>query len=99
MRKQDKLIVWPIYFDSSKTRKDGRRVTRTLAVQSPTISEIREAAEKIHLSCELVSEASHPKTPWLKSGSLLVKKNQAKDKIIREIAKQLQETRNAQVEK
>jgi signal recognition particle subunit SRP19 len=89
MRKQDKIIIWPVYFDSTKTRKDGRRIPKNLSVPSPKILQIKDAVEKLGLECELVMEAGYPKTPWLKTGMLLVKKNEAKEKIIRRIAKQL----------
>jgi len=89
MRKQDKIIVWPTYFDSAKTRKDGRRVPKNLAVPSPKILEIKEALEKLGLEHELFPDAGYPKTPWLKTGIILIKKNEAKDQIIRRIAKQL----------
>ena len=49
MRKLDKAIIWPIYFDASKTRKEGRRVPKNLAVQSPKIAELKEAADKLGL--------------------------------------------------
>jgi signal recognition particle subunit SRP19 len=95
MRKQDKIIIWPAYFDSTKTRRDGRRIPKSLAVPSPKISEIKDAAEKIGLECELVGDAGYPKTPWLKTGMLLAKKNEPKDRIIRNIAKQLLKIRSA----
>jgi signal recognition particle subunit SRP19 len=89
MRKQDKIIIWPVYFDSTKTRKDGRRIPKNLSVPSPKILQIKDAVEKLGLECELVMEAGYPKTPWLKTGMLLVKKNETKEKTIRRIAKQL----------
>jgi signal recognition particle subunit SRP19 len=95
MRKQDKIIIWPAYFDSAKTRNEGRRVPKSLAVPSPKILEIKEAVEKIGLEYEVVSEAGYPKTPWLKTGMLLVKKTSAKEQIIKKIAKQLQKIRSA----
>jgi len=94
MRKQDKIIIWAAYFDSIKTRKDGRRIPKNLAVPSPRTSEIKDALDKIHLDCELVADVAYPKTPWLKTGMLLVKKKESKDKTIREIAKQLQKIRS-----
>jgi len=95
MRKQDKAIIWPAYFDSTKTRKDGRRIPKSLAVPSPRILEIKDAVEKLDLDYELVQDAGYPKTPWLKTGMLLVKKKESKDQIIREIAKQLLKIRSA----
>ena len=89
VRKQDKIIIWPVHFDSTKTRKDGRRVPKSLSVSSPKILEIKDAVEKLGLEYELVADAGYPKTPWLKTGMLLLKKNEAKEQIIRRIAKQL----------
>ncbi|MGQ9538112.1 MAG: signal recognition particle subunit SRP19/SEC65 family protein [Candidatus Bathycorpusculaceae bacterium] len=94
MRKQDKLILWLTYFDSTKTRGEGRKVPKSLAVPSPKISELKEAVEKLGLEHELVPEASYPKTPWLKTGMLLVHKKETKNQIIRKIAKQLQKVRS-----
>jgi signal recognition particle subunit SRP19 len=94
MRKQDRTIIWPAYFDSTKTRRDGRRIPKSLAVPSPKILEVKDAAEKIGLECELVGDAGYPKTPWLKTGMLLVKKNESKDKIIKRVAKELSKIRS-----
>jgi signal recognition particle subunit SRP19 len=94
MRKQDKIIIWPAYFDSTKTRKDGRRVSKDLAVSSPKILEIKDVAEKLRLECEIVMDVAYPKTPWLKTGMLLTRKNEAKEQIIKKIAKQLVKIRS-----
>ena len=61
MRKQDKIILWPAYFDSTKTRGDGRRILKSLAVPSPKILEMKEAVEKLGLDYELVLDAGYPK--------------------------------------
>lgn len=89
MRKLDKAIIWPIYFDSSKTRKKGRRVAKNMAVQFPKIIEVKEAVDKLCLKSEINLEAHFPKMPWAKTGMLLVEKREAKEKIIQKIAKQL----------
>jgi len=96
MRNQDKVVIWPAYFDSTKTRKQGRRVQKSLAVPSPKILEIKDAAEKIGLEHELVLDVGYSKTPFLsKTGMLLVKKNEAKQKAIVKIAKQLSKIRGS----
>jgi len=94
MRKQDKMIMWPAYFDSTKTRGNGRRVPKSLAVPSPKVLEIKEAVEKLGLSYEVVLDAGYPKTPWLKMGMLLVTKKESKEKVIRKIGKQLLKIRS-----
>lgn len=95
MRKQDRIIVWPAYFDSTKTREEGRRVPKTLAVPSPRVLELKEAAEKIGLEYELVADVGYPKTPWLKTGMILVKKSEPKDQIIKKIVRQLLKIRGS----
>ncbi len=96
MRKLNKAIIWPIYFDNSKTRKEGRRVPKNLAVQSPKIIELKDATDKMGLETEIKLDAHFPKTHWAKSGMLLVEKKEAKEKIIQKIAKQLVKIRNQQ---
>ncbi len=89
MRKLDKAIIWPIYFDAAKTRKEGRRVSKNQSVQSPKIIEIQQAVDKLGLKNEVNLEAHFPQTPWAKTGMILVEKKEAKEKIIQKIAKQL----------
>jgi signal recognition particle subunit SRP19 len=96
MRKLDKFIIWPIYFDSGKTRKEGRRVPKNLAVISPKIPEVKEAADKLGLQNEINVEAHFPKMPWAKSGMLLVEKRQSKEETIQQLAKQLQKVKAQQ---
>jgi signal recognition particle subunit SRP19 len=93
MRKQDKIIVWPVYFDLGKTRVEGRRVSKTLALQAPKISEIEAAMEKMGLEFECVPNKGYPKTSWNKSGLLLVEKKGSKEQVITGIAKQMQKIR------
>lgn len=94
MRKQDKAIIWPAYFDQTKTRKQGRRVSKSLAVQSPKVEEITEAAEKLGLRREVAAEAGYPKTPWAKTGMIMVEKKGSKEQTIKKIAKQLMKVRS-----
>jgi len=93
LRKQDKVIIWSAYFDQAKTRKEGRRVSKSSAVQSPKILEIQEAAQKIGLKFEAVADKGYPKTPWAKTGMLLVEKKGSKEQVINRIAKQLMKAR------
>jgi signal recognition particle subunit SRP19 len=98
MRKLDKAIIWPIYFDTNRTRKEGRRVSKNLAVQSPKIDELKQAADKLGLKNEINIEAHFPRIHWAKTGMLLVEKKEAKQAIIQKIAKQLVKIKNAQAQ-
>lgn len=94
MRKQDKAIIWPAYFDQTKTRKNGRRVPKSLAVVSPKIGELQEAAVKLGLHGEVVEEASYPKNPWSKTGMILVEKKVPKEQILKKLARQVVKARS-----
>jgi signal recognition particle subunit SRP19 len=89
MKKKDKIVVWPAYFDSNKTRLQGRRVARSLAVAAPRLEEIEKAAKKIGLQAEIVSDARYPKSHWQRTGYILVSKKASKNQTLRNIAKEL----------
>ena len=93
MRKQDKALIWPAYFDSNRTRKMGRRISKNLAVKSPKMNEILAAVSKLGFQCELIPEASYPKKPWIKTGLLLIEKKYPKEQLINKIAKHLVKNR------
>ena len=96
MRKLDKFIIWPVYFDIGKTRKEGRRIAKNQAVVSPKIVEVKEAADKLGLQNEINLEAHFPKNHWAKMGMLLVEKREAKEQTIKRLAKQLQKVKAQQ---
>jgi signal recognition particle subunit SRP19 len=99
MRQQERIILWPAYFDSTKTKTGGRRVSKSLAVPSPRVSEMKEAAERLGLAAELVADVGYPKTPWLKTGMLRVKKKGSKEQTVTVIAKQLLKMRSVPPQK
>jgi|SRR5271157_4166061 len=94
MRQQEKIVIWPAYFDSSKTRNDGRRVPKNLAVPSPKLIEVKEAVDKVGLTGEIVADVGFPQTPWSKTGMVLVKKKGSKNEVVLLIAKQLLKMRS-----
>ena len=94
MRKQDKIIIWPVYFDSSRTRKDGRRIPKAASIVSPRASEVQEAAQKLSLTCEVIPDVAYPKASWAKTGMLLVGKKGSKSQTLTMIGKQLLKMRS-----
>ncbi len=96
MRKTDNAIIWPVYFDLAKSKSEGRRVPKTLAVASPKILEIQQATEKLGLKNEINATAGYPRTPWVKMGMLTVEKKETKEQIILKIAKELAKIKSQQ---
>lgn len=89
MRKQNKTLIWPAYFDITRTRKTGRRVSKNLAIKSPKIQDLIDVVSKLGIECELNPEVKYPKKPWRTTGSLLLEKKYSKEELIRRIAKEL----------
>ena len=93
MRKSAELILWPSYFDVTKSRKSGRRIGRNLAIERPTLDELARAAELSGIPFKIDKSAAYPGSWWEKSGRLFVSKTMTKNKILVSIAKNLKKLR------
>jgi len=89
MRKQKKIVLWPAYFDGTKTRKEGRRIPKKTAVSNPKLEELEKAIKKINLTPQTEVSAAYPKNPWKKTGVIYIDKAGKKTAILREIAKHI----------
>lgn len=89
MRKRDEICLWPVYFDSKRTRAEGRRVPRRLGRPSPNLGMIAEALENLGYAYRLVPEAAHPYLPWKKTGLVLVREVRPKSEILKDVTKEL----------
>ncbi len=96
MAKQKRAIVlYPMYFDADRSRDDGRRVARRVAVIGPTVEEIAAAAGALGLKPKVESESAHPSAPWKHDGRVLVRGDYFKTSVVRKIAEKIKETRAA----
>ena len=89
MRGRGKLRIWPVYFDASYSRGEGRRVPQTKALKEPKAEDIERAAMKLGLNPILEPTAKYSKQPWRPVGVVLVDKKGSKTRIIKEIAEEL----------
>lgn len=89
MRGRGKLRIWPVYFDASYSRGEGRRVPKTKALKEPKAEDIERAAMKLGLNPILEPTAKYSKQPWRPVGVVLVDKKGSKTRIIKEIAEEL----------
>ena len=85
MRRRGRLIVWPVYLDSTFSRRRGRRVPSALASKNVKAEEIYIAVSKLGLNAELLA-AAHPRMPWRKTGMVLVEGDRPKNRLLRELA-------------
>jgi signal recognition particle subunit SRP19 len=63
--------LYPIYFDKSRTRAEGRRVGSELAVENPLARELADAAATLGLDTVFEPEKTHPKD-WSNPGRIRV---------------------------
>jgi signal recognition particle subunit SRP19 len=93
MRKKNTILFWSTYFDLEKSRTQGRRVPKNLAVLSPKLDELQRAAKRLGLNPKVVSDTAHPCSPWKRTGLLIIPKTEAKGIILKKIAKELYKLR------
>lgn len=86
------MVVYPVYLDSTVSRKEGRRVPLSLAVPNPTIEEIVEVCVKLGLNPEVEAEKAYPRD-FTRKGRIIVDKLENKLKTLYTIAKALKEAR------
>ncbi len=89
MKNRDEVALWPVYFDSTKTRAEGRKVSKKLAKPHPSIEMIEKALKKLRIPYRLVPNAAYPRIPWERKGLVLVKKVKSKSEILKEVASRL----------
>jgi len=93
LRERDKFVLWPVYFDSTKTRIEGRRVPKNLAVPAPKLEELQKAVEKAGLQPKVLMDAGHPSSPWQKTGLIVIPKKGSKTQILQRVAEELSKAR------
>ena len=71
----DRIALWPGYFNTKSSRKQGRRVSKKCAVVNPTLDSLALAARSVGLSkMKRDADISHPKRPSQKEGRLWLSK-------------------------
>jgi signal recognition particle subunit SRP19 len=89
-----KSIIWPANIDSTKTRKEGRKLPKTIAVDSPKLSEIQKVSQDLGLNFEMVDDAARPNNWWEKTGYLIIERgNKSKSSLLKEISLKIKSKR------
>jgi len=91
--KGKKIVVYPQYLDSTKSRKEGRRLSLKYAVSSPRIDEIVEAAESLGLNPVVEEDKKYPRNWWLSTGRVVVDKQGSKLNTLKLIAEKIRKIR------
>jgi len=70
---EDRLVLWPGYFDARSSRRSGRRVAADIAVKNPTLDGLAYAARAAGIrKMKREDGTSHPARPSAREGRLWV---------------------------
>jgi signal recognition particle subunit SRP19 len=93
-----KIVVWPANLDSTKSRIEGRKVVKGLAIQAPRLEEINEAAKRLSLEAELAPGKSRPRSWSEKGGYVILARKGTKTSVFRALAGEIKKIRAANAE-
>ena len=97
MRQDNRLRIYPEYFDAGLTRAQGRRVSSKQALENPTLGELRISAQKLNYSVEYDKGMAYSRQ-WDKPKGMLYittsnpdKKVIPKTQLLRDLSKTVKE--------
>jgi signal recognition particle subunit SRP19 len=103
MKDYESVIVWLDYYNKGLSRNKGRRISKSLAIYDPLISELIEAAVSLGYEIpkdQINDSARFPRRPHIKSGYVMISKNNIlKNKILKDIAEKMIHNRSKQKNK
>ncbi|MFQ5985872.1 MAG: signal recognition particle subunit SRP19/SEC65 family protein [Thermoplasmata archaeon] len=88
------VVLYPLYFDATASRQEGRKVPRELAVRDPSLEELTEAARRKDYRVEAEPRAAHPRRPAKREGRILIVGGGTKTAILHAVAKELKAQRS-----
>lgn len=94
LKDKNKLVIWPIYLDSTRSRSEGRLLSMRNSVKSPDLKEIESAALELELNPIVETDKPYPKSWWDISGRVLVDKKAPKSITVKQIAEQINTKRD-----
>lgn len=80
------MIIWPAYLDASKSRGEGRRLPKDVAVDNPNAAEVANAAKQVGYEPEYEPDKRYPRSWWEGRGRVTVETDEDKSDVLRAIA-------------
>lgn len=89
-------ILWTAYFDAEKSRADGRRVPRSLAVADPTVDEVARAVQQVGYDAVIERDVAYPREPHRADGRVVVRgaDEESKNDLVQAVGAYLQVIRD-----
>ena len=94
MKNPEKMVVWTANIDKKHSRRQGRRISKALSIESPRFNEIEKAAKTLSYDYVARPGSSRPSSWWEKTGFLLIERKAfARAEVLRTLAKQVAKDR------
>jgi signal recognition particle subunit SRP19 len=72
LRRKRYYVLYPEYFNKSLTRKQGRKVPKSKAVEDCTLSKLAYACKHLELDYEVEKDKKYSKNWWTSEGRIIV---------------------------
>ena len=84
------IIFWPQYFDAKRSRSEGRRIPKKLAIEKIITNDIVKAAQRLGYKAHSEKVYQYPRTWWDDPGRVSIDtKGKTKSKVLVEVAKEI----------
>lgn len=94
MKLKDVYVFWSVYFNSTLTRGEGRRLSYRFCIPNPTLVELENSCRDLGLKIVAMKEAKYPRIWFVKSFYAVVKKEGRKGNLMLGISKRLKIARS-----
>jgi signal recognition particle subunit SRP19 len=88
-------VLWPEYFDIARTRAEGRRVPKAMAISDPSLEMLIVALKRIGIEHKSEPDKAYPGNWHEHKGRVLVDKKMTKAQLLIAVAEQLKKAQRS----
>ena len=88
VKKRKLQYYYPLYFDKTRSRGEGRRVNKNVARPNPSLELLVRAAQSLNLEFKVEPEKAHPKK-WWEPGRIAIPMKEKKQVLLNKISRKL----------
>lgn len=89
MHRRGRKVIYPSYFDSRLSRRDGRRVPRNLSLRGPTLQDVINALRSLSINFEVEKDKRRPSRWYKFEGRVLVDYEGRKEELLKLLAAEM----------
>ncbi len=87
-------VLWPEYFDKNRSRAQGRKVNRRIAVHDPDLDMLEHAVGELGLEYRVEKEKLYPGNWHSSKGRIRVERVSSKTELLEKVARLLRSQRS-----